>query len=201
MFFAPPRIILASPSTQRVRVQAAQPAFEDEASAFQRLIAEHRGIIVKVAASYTRSAEDRADLAQEIALQLWRAWPSYDSHRPFPTWMYRIALNVAISRQRSERHRDRPEVLGDEHEQMVGAHDVDAEARDQLALVQRAMQSLGSLDRALLLLQLEGCSQQETGDVLGITAGNVATRLGRIRQQLRRIAGAANPAGDTDGNA
>jgi len=182
-------------------VQAANPAFEDEASAFQRLIAEHRGIIVKVAASYTRCAEDRADLSQEIALQLWRAWPSYDSSRPLPTWMYRIALNVEISRQRSERQRDRHEVLADEHEQIVGAHDVDAEARDQLALVQRAMQSLGSLDRALLLLQLEGCSQQETGDVLGITAGNVATRLGRIRQQLRRIAGPAHTAGDTDGNA
>ena len=169
---------------------------------FQALVAAHRGIILKVAASYSRDAEERADLAQEIALQLWRAWPGYEPTRPFPTWMYRVALNVAITHRRRERLRGGHEPLTDAHEAVVGAQDVDAEANERLAIVQRAMQSLGRIDRALLLLHLDGCSHQESGEVLGITAGNVATRLGRIRQQLRRVAGAAATQGAyEDGNA
>ena len=66
------------------------------------------------------------------------------------------------------------------------------------ALVQSAMRSLGALDRALLLMHLDGCSHRETGEVLGIAEGNVATRLNRIRQHLRRSTG-AQPEGDTHG--
>ena len=164
-------------------------------------MAAHRGIILKVAASYCRSAEDRADLAQEIALQVWRAWPGYDRERPFATWLYRVALNVAISQQRGDRMRRSHEPLTDEHETLIGERDVDVEAREHLAIVQRAMQALAALDRALLLLHLEGCSHRESGEVLGMTEGNVATRLGRIRQQLRRVAGAESTSGAEHGNA
>ena len=174
---------------------------EAEPADFQSLIAAHRGIILKVAASYCRNADDRADLAQEIALQLWRAWPGYERSRPFSTWMYRVALNVAITQRRRERQHRRHEPLTDAHEALVGAHDVDAETHERLAIVQRAMQALGGIDRALLLLHLEGCSHRESGEVLGMTEGNVATRLGRIKQQLRRIAGAASTPGADDGHA
>jgi RNA polymerase sigma-70 factor, ECF subfamily len=168
-------------------------AVEAEVRDFESLIAAHRGVIMKVAASYCRNADDRADLAQEIALQLWRAWPGYDRSRPFSTWMYRVALNVAISQQRSERQRRGDMPLADSHDELVGAGDVDADSQHRLALVQQAMQALGRFDRALLLMHLQGCSHRESGEVLGISEGNVATRLGRIRQQLRRITGA-----DTD---
>lgn len=159
---------------------------------FTGLVDAHRGILFKVAASYGRSAEDRADLVQDITLQLWRAWPGYERGRPFATWMYRIALNVAISQQRRERPLDAHDPLGDEHADLVGLTDVDAEDRERLALVRRAMHALGALDRALLLLHLDGCGHREVGEVLGISEGNVATRLGRIKQHLRRQTGAAS---------
>lgn len=165
---------------------------------FQSLITAHRGIILKIAASYYRNADDRADLAQEIALQLWRAWPSYERSRPFSTWMYRVALNVAISQQRRDRQQERHEPLAVEHEDLIGARDVEVDRHEQLAIVQSAMQELVAFDRALLLLHLEGCSLRESGEVLGITQGNVATRLSRIKQQLRRIAGTTSTAGAND---
>lgn len=155
---------------------------------FQASLAAHRGIVLKIAATYARSPEDRADLAQDIAMQLWQAWPGYDATRSFATWMYRVALNVAISWQRRERHR-RHEALDDDAQaqaQLTGALDVDAEAREQLALVQRAMASLTGVDRALLLLRLEGRSHRESAEILGTTEGNVATRLNRIKSHLRR---------------
>jgi RNA polymerase sigma-70 factor (ECF subfamily) len=158
---------------------------------FERLLADHPGIVAKVAASYAFDRDDRADLAQEIRLQLWHGWPGYDPARPFATWMYRVALNVAISWRRRQ-PRAPHESLGSEHEDLVGARDVDAESRQRLALVQQAMQSLGALDRALLLLHLECCSPRASGEVLGISETNAATRLGRIRQHLRRLAGEAS---------
>lgn len=167
-------------STATVMAQAADIA------EFEHLLARHPGIIAKVAASYAFDPEDRADLAQEIRLQLWRAWPGYDRSRPFATWMYRVALNVAISHGRQRRAQPAHEALGEAHEQLVGADDVDAETRQQLDRLQRAMQALPPLDRALLVLHLDGCSHREIAEVLGISEANAGTRLGRIRERLRR---------------
>ncbi|MBB5877491.1 sigma-70 family RNA polymerase sigma factor [Xanthomonas sp. 3498] len=158
------------------------------ASDFTDLLRAHRGIVYKIAASYGLGYHDREDLAQEIAAALWRAWPSYDPARPFSTWMYRVALNVAISHQRRSRHRDR-EVAAEHAPDAVGAQDVDIEARQRVALLQQAIRLLSPLNRALLLLQLDGCSQRECAEVLGTSEGNVATRLGRIKDQLRRTTG------------
>lgn len=158
-----------------------------EGATFDQLLQAHRGILLKVAASYARSPEDRADLAQEVALQLWRAFPGYERERPFSTWMYRVALNVAISQQRRERPLRGQKSLDEAHHALIGDSDVDAEERQRLKLVQRAMQALGPLDRALLLLHLDGCSHRACGEVLGLSESNAATRLSRIRQRLRQL--------------
>lgn len=155
---------------------------------FTDLLRAHRGIVYKIAAGYCRGRDDREDLAQEIATALWRAWPGYDAARPFSTWMYRVALNVAISHRRRSRARER-EVAVDHEVDAVGAEDVDIEARQRLALLRQAIDLLSPLNRALLLLHLDGCSQRECAEVLGTTEGNVATRLGRIKDQLRRTTG------------
>ena len=68
---------------------------------FAGLIRDHAGIVRKVAASYARNPHDRADLMQEILANLWASWSRYDDARPFPTWMYRVALDVALSHVRS----------------------------------------------------------------------------------------------------
>src|SRR3546814_12134219 len=83
---------------------------DDARDNFGELLQRHRGIVFKVANSYANDPEDRADLAQVIAAQLWKAWPKYDSRRLVTTWMYRIALNVAISQLRGRRLRDRHQV-------------------------------------------------------------------------------------------
>ena len=77
-------------------ISTTMTALADE-EIFTRLLAQHTGIIRKVAFGYTSTFADREDLTQEITLQLWRAYPRYSPDRPFSTWMYRIALNVAIS--------------------------------------------------------------------------------------------------------
>ena len=154
---------------------------------FEALLHEHRRIVFKVAGLYSRSAADRDDLVQEISVQLWRSFGSYDEARAkFSTWLYRIALNVAISQARRARwaDADRFEPLQPQHLETVGgepAAEPDARLQALYALIGR----LDPLNRALILLYLEDRSYAEIADVLGISETNVATKLSRIKQTLR----------------
>lgn len=155
------------------------------AAQFNALIQAHRGIVFKVAMSYTNHAHDREDLAQEIAAQAWRAFGNYDDTRVFSTWLYRIALNVAIShlreRSRFERHHEPldPTV----HDAAIGSADADADAR--VRELHRCIARLDPLNRALLILYLDERSQREIAEILGISETNVATKIGRLKQRLR----------------
>ena len=152
---------------------------------FQALLDGHRGIVLKVAATYCADLEERRDLGQEIATQLWRAFPRYDERRSFSTWMYRVALNVAISHlRRAVPRAQRTERLDEEALAALPASPAE-EPDERLAMLRRAIDRLEALDRALLLLHLEERSYREIAEVLGISETNVATKLGRLRQRLR----------------
>jgi RNA polymerase sigma factor (sigma-70 family) len=162
----------------------------------ESLLHEHRGIVYKVAALYSRSAADREDLMQEISAQLWRSFAGYDEARAkFSTWMYRIALNVAISQARRERwsEADRFEPLELHHLETVGGGEPIAEKDERLPALYAFIGQLDPLNRALILLYLEDRHYAEIADVLGISETNVATKINRIRQKLRgQMTGATN---------
>ena len=157
----------------------------DARQQFGELLERHRKIVFKVANTYARQADDRADLAQEIAAQLWRAFHGYDPSRSFSTWMYRIALNVAISHLRSHTQRDQHAVPLDEGLHDVAVADNDHEADEQVRALHRFIAQLEPLNRALLLLYLEERSAREIGDILGISESNVTTKIGRLKQRIR----------------
>jgi RNA polymerase sigma-70 factor, ECF subfamily len=158
---------------------------EDARQQFAALLERHRGIVFKVANTYARDPEDRADLAQDIAAQLWRAYPAYDAQRPFSTWMYRVALNVAISYVRGTVQRQRHAVPLDSELHDVAHADVDHETAQQLHALQECIGRLDALDRALLLLYLDERSHREIAEVLGISATNVATKISRLKRRIR----------------
>jgi RNA polymerase sigma-70 factor (ECF subfamily) len=155
--------------------------------AFGALLQRHSGIVFKVANSYARLPEDRADLAQEIAAQLWRAWPKYDPARSATTWMYRIALNVAISHVRDQSLRRRHDAmsLDETVHDMADAGAADHEREQHLRLLQRFIARQPPLERALLLLYLEERPQREIAEILGLGESNVSTKIGRLKQRLR----------------
>lgn len=174
---------------QGTTMELADATTRDAHRAFADLLERHRGIVLKVAGSYAVNPDDRADLAQDIAAQLWRAWPTYAPDRPVTTWMYRIALNVAISHLRGRSLRDRHHVPFDEELHAAGAHGMaledDHETGEQLRLLDRVIAALPPLDRALMLLYLDERSQREIADVLGISESNVSTRISRLKQRIR----------------
>lgn len=155
---------------------------------FAALLDRHRGIVLKVAHGYARDREDRRDLVQDIGVQAWRGFASFDPDRSrFSTWLYRVALNVAISQLRQAGHRRRhhtaledasPDALVDP---AGPSHEADANVRALYAVIDR----LDPFNRALMLLYLDECSHREIAEVLGISTSNVATRIGRLKQHIR----------------
>jgi RNA polymerase sigma-70 factor (ECF subfamily) len=148
------------------------------------LLDEHKGILFKVANTYCPRAEDRDDLVQEMSLQVWRSHPRFDGRCKFSTWMYRIALNVAISFHRSERIHHQL-LSGDDHLRDLPASDTGPPPEDVQAL-HRFIEGLDGLNKALVLLYLDNHSHGEIAEILGITATNVATKISRIKERLRQ---------------
>ncbi|MEQ1821064.1 MAG: sigma-70 family RNA polymerase sigma factor [Fimbriimonadaceae bacterium] len=155
--------------------QAVQVVVNDH-ERFQELLDQHGGIAAKVVRTYCWDVEDQRDLMQEISYQLWRAFPSYDASRSFSTWMYRIALNVAISFAR------KPRIVTSE---LAGHDEAKSNISHSALALQAFMNQLDELNRALLLLHLEDLSYQEIADILGITASNVGTKLNRLKERIR----------------
>jgi RNA polymerase sigma-70 factor (ECF subfamily) len=152
---------------------------------FAALLEGHAGILLKISRAYARSVPDRQDLSQEIAAQLWRSFPRYDDRLPFSTWMYRVGLNVAISFVRRQtvraRHFADPDAAEGVPDPAGGAA-----GNRELHLLERFLAGLGELDRALMLLYLDGRPHDAIAEVLGISRSNVGTRVSRLKERLRR---------------
>jgi RNA polymerase sigma factor (sigma-70 family) len=162
-------------------IEMAEP---DRQASFLTLLDEHRRILYKVSRVYGRTAADRDDLVQETVVQLWRSFPRYDARFRFSTWMYRIALNVALSFQRRESTRQQHlTAVGDEVLQVAG--EGNGEPEEELELLYRSIERLDDLNKALVLLYLDGHSHAEIAEVLGISTSNVGTRIGRLKDRLR----------------
>jgi RNA polymerase sigma-70 factor (ECF subfamily) len=175
------------PPLQLAAASVAMSVAHDQREAFTRLLDQHAGILRKVAAAYTGNRADRLDLMQEISLQLWKAYPRYSPERPFSTWMYRVALNVAISFLRSTTRPHRQTVSLEATELDVVADEMATpETDERLAELERVIAGLEPLNRALLLLYLDDRSYREIASVLGITETNVATKISRLKERVRR---------------
>ncbi|MCB0726731.1 MAG: sigma-70 family RNA polymerase sigma factor [Ignavibacteriae bacterium] len=159
---------------------------------FLNLMQQHRKIIFKICNSYCRNKNEREDLAQEILYQLWKSFETFDPENndpvKFSTWMYRVALNVAISFYRKDRKADLTDRLDDKVFEIASGEDISdvSEAENNFSLLQKFINELNELDRALILLYLEENSYKEIGEILGITETNVATKISRIKEKLKQ---------------
>jgi len=165
---------------------------------FAEQVEQHRGILFKVCNLYGVSHEDREDLAQDILIQLWRSFPSFDGRCSFSTWMYRVALNTAISWLRHDSlRRKHVEPAPEQILVNLPAKDVDS---DELRILYRLIDGLDPMQKAMMMLYLDGNSHQEIADVLGITASNVATKINRLKNDWKQTQGQANGREHDDDN-
>ena len=153
---------------------------------FLEVLDSHKRIIYKIVNSYCQQSEDRQDLIQEITIQLWQSFDKYDPQYSISTWMYRIALNTSISYYR--KHKTRREKTAELS--VITAASLEATEPPQdnpnLVLLQRFIKEMKEMDKALILLHLDGLSHKDIAEILGITSSNVGTKLTRIKKQLKQ---------------
>ena len=159
--------------------------FQEEKK-FINLINEHQGLIHKICLMYEQDRDARNDLFQEIVLQLWKSFPGFRGESKITTWMYRIALNTAISGYRKQKRHIRTEDLQDYHFNISEQHGPDAKDED-IQRLHTAIQHLSDVERAMIMMALDEIPYEEIAETIGITQNNVRVRMNRIREKLRRI--------------
>ena len=151
----------------------------------EETIESHKGIIHKIARSYCQDIESRKDLIQEILVQIWKSLNSYNPEYKMSTWIYRIALNVAISfRNKEVRRKKQKEDY--RYLQIIDYESLsELEPNSDYELLQTCIATIKEVDKALIILHLEGHDNQEIAQIMGISVSNVSTRLYRIKNRLQ----------------
>jgi RNA polymerase sigma-70 factor (ECF subfamily) len=148
---------------------------------FVELIQDNQGLINSLCRLYSNSEEELKDYRQDVILSLWKAFPNFREESKISTWMYRVALNTLISNQRKINNRIVTESYSNSTEynsyQAAGSD-------DELLVLQQAIGMLIPMDKAVVILHLEGYVHKEIADILSQSETNISTRLNRIKKQL-----------------
>jgi RNA polymerase sigma-70 factor (ECF subfamily) len=152
---------------------------------FLTILEKHKGIIYKVANTYCFDSTDQEDLIQEITLQIWKSIDNYNKQYKWSTWIYRIALNTSISFYRKNSRNRIKAVDVDQIIEVPCSYD---EPREdiQYILLRKFIRELKEIDRAIILLHLEGLTSQEIADIMAISQTNVTTKISRIKKKLKQ---------------
>jgi RNA polymerase sigma factor (sigma-70 family) len=150
---------------------------------FVEYLEGYKKLIAKVARVYCIDSEVRKDLIQDIILQLWRSFPNYDNTYSISTWTYRIALNVSISFLRKATSRTKTHSVYQDHIEFFETNDEVID--EKLEQLYRFIDLLKPVDKAIIILHLEGCANKEISRVMGMSISNVSTKKQRIKEKLK----------------
>ena len=147
---------------------------------------KNQNIVHKVCRIYTYNQDAHNDLFQEITIQLWKAYPKFRGDAKFSTWMYRVALNTAITLYRKSKRtiktQDFDSVLF-----KIESSEYDDTEEEQLKLLYQAIQHLSDIDKALVFLYLEDKNYKEIADTMGISEVNARVKMNRLKNKLKKI--------------
>lgn len=146
------------------------------------MVREHKSTIYTVCYMFSKDQDEVNDLFQEVLINLWKGFSTFEGRSDVRTWIYRISLNTCISQERKKKKaRSVPLSMN-----INLFEDRDEDSR-QVEMLRKRINKLGAFDRAIILLWLENMSYEEIGQVVGITTKNVSVRLFRIKEQLKNM--------------
>lgn len=150
-------------------------------SEFARIVREHKNTVFTVCYMFSNDEEEVNDLFQDTLVNLWKGFDSFRNESKIDTWIYRVALNTCISAERKKKRRVKTVPMSMEAN-LYRDQDVDSRQVQQL---HKRIQTLGPIDRAIVLMWLEDMSYDEIAAVIGISPKNVGVKLFRIKEQLK----------------
>lgn len=148
---------------------------------FEGWLERHKGLIFKVVRVYARTAMDKDDLFQEIAIQVWRSVPAFREESAVTTWIYRISFNVAIKWVRKEKKLQEAEALD---RTTYTLHENKNQSDERLDWLLEEISKLDEIDRSVTLLLLDDFSYKEMASILGISESNIGVKINRIKKHL-----------------
>jgi RNA polymerase sigma-70 factor, ECF subfamily len=151
---------------------------------FEKHIRENELLIHKVCRMYAYTTSDREDLFQEIVIQLWNSYPNFKGDSKLSTWLYKVALNTAITGLRKKKNfieSWEPALLPEQ------ASDENAGRQEDLRQLHRAIEQLNQVEKAIVMLYMEDRSYEEMEEILGISQGNLRVKMNRIKERLRQL--------------
>ncbi|NER14086.1 sigma-70 family RNA polymerase sigma factor [Leptobacterium flavescens] len=153
---------------------------------FVTQLEHNQNIVHKVCRIYTNDQDSHNDLFQEITIQLWKAYPKFRGDSKLSTWMYRVALNTAITLYRKSKRRINTQNY-DSVVFKIKTNDYDDTEEQQLKLMYKAIKQLNDIEKALVFLYLEDKNYTEISETLGISEVNARVKMNRIKTKLRTI--------------
>ncbi len=152
---------------------------------FETIFEENIGIILKISRAFARTTYDRDDLINDIALELWKSFPRFKGNSKLSTWIYRVALNTSMNYKRKKK---KNLVFFSEIKQSESiARMVEEEEDLNTDILYKCIDELNELNKAIIILYLDGNSHDEIAEITGISKSNVGTRIGRIKEQIKKI--------------
>ena len=157
-----------------------------EKDQFVSVMKEHQNLIFKICHTYCANTENRKDLQQDIFIQLWKSFEKFDGRVKISTWIYKVALNTAIFYYRKDsKHNNNKTVSLDADVITLANREPDVELDENITLLYKFIGQLNELDKALILLYLDDNKQKEIAEILGLSETNVATKISRIKKNLK----------------
>ncbi|PKD20914.1 RNA polymerase subunit sigma-70 [Salegentibacter salinarum] len=153
---------------------------------FVKNLEKHQNIAHKICRIYTNDQDSHNDLFQEITIQLWKAYPKFRGEAKFSTWMYRVALNTAITLYRKKKRSIKTQDF-DSVDFKIKAEEYDDETEQQLKVMYAAIQELNDIEKALVFLYLEDKNYRDISETLGITEVNARVKMNRVKTKLKNI--------------
>ena len=154
---------------------------------FLDILEKNIGIILKIARAYSKTVHDKEDLINDITLELWKSFGRFKGDSKISTWIYRVALNTSMNSRR-KREKDKLFYLDDLKQFESQSWIIEQPNSSHSEILYQCIDELNQLNKAIILLYLDGNSHDEISDITGISKTNVGTRIGRIKEQIKNLA-------------
>ena len=154
---------------------------------FLDIFEQNIGIIIKISRGYTSIAQDREDLINDIALELWKSFKSFNGNSKISTWIYRVALNTSMNYKRKKKIDSLFLSLNDFKKYDTFPWLIEQENSSDIEVLYQCINELNEINKAIILLYLDGNSHDEISEITGVSKTNVGTRISRIKEQIKNL--------------
>jgi RNA polymerase sigma-70 factor, ECF subfamily len=159
---------------------------------FLNIFEKNIGIIIKISRGFTTLAQDREDLINDIALELWKSFKSFNGNSKISTWIYRVALNTSMNYKRKKKNDSLFFSLNDFKKDDTFPWLIEQDNSSNIEVLYQCINELNEINKAIILLYLDGNSHDEISEITGISKTNVGTRISRIKEQIKNLANTKN---------